>query len=175
MEHFERADEDVRVPALVRGSVDQPLTLSPKVMWLWRISWAVATVVFGIAAFLFAVVLTDNEIGRVALPVAVVALGVACGVFVPRVKYRRWSYWITDEAIELRHGVFIRSESSIPHFRVQHIDLKQGPLERAAGVMEVVISTASAATDATLPGVEKQQARVIREVVLARADADDAV
>ena len=81
----------------------------------------------------------------------------------------------TDETIELRHGLLFRAESSIPHFRVQHVDVRQGPLQRSAGIVELVISTASAATDATLPGVEPERADAIRRVVLARAEADDAV
>jgi membrane protein YdbS with pleckstrin-like domain len=69
----------------------------------------------------------------------------------------------------------VRVESSVPHFRVQHIDVRQGPLQRLAGVVDLQISTASAASDATLPGVEPERAEQIRALVLARAEADDAV
>jgi membrane protein YdbS with pleckstrin-like domain len=105
----------------------------------------------------------------VAVPFLVVA------VLVPAARYRRWRYWVTDDRIELRHGLVFRVESSIPHFRVQHIDVRQGPLQRLAGVVELVISTASAATDATLPGLAPDRAEHIRQMVLAHAEADDAV
>jgi len=53
--------------------------------------------------------------------------------------------------------------------------VRQGPLQRLAGVVDLQISTASAASDATLPGVEPERAEQIRALVLARAEADDAV
>ena len=57
------------------------------------------------------------------------------------------------DALELRHGVVRRIHSAIPYFRVQHIDVAQGPFERAVGLSRLVLHTASAGTDATIPGI----------------------
>lgn len=156
------------------GSEDAPLSLSPKVVLFWRVPWVIGTLVLvGIAA---AIAAASNATGVwTGIAIVLLLIGVAGGVLLPPAQYRRWRYWVTDDGIELRHGLVFRSESSIPHFRVQHIDVRQGPLQRWAGVTELVISTASAATDATLPGVEPERAATIRQVVLARAEADDAV
>ncbi len=156
------------------GSETSPLALSSKVVLFWRIPWVVATVVIAGAATAIALANQGNAL-RFLPAVLVLVAGTVGGVLLPPARYRRWRYWVTEDGIELRHGLLFRVESSIPHFRVQHIDVRQGPLERLAGVVELVISTASAATDATLPGVEPERAELIRQMVMARAEADDAV
>ena len=156
------------------GSEAQPLGLSPKVVLFWRLPWIIVTLVLA-AAMGAGVLWTDAPEIYLAGLVLVLAVGVVVGGVLPPIRFRRWLYWVTDDGIELRHGRVLRTESSIPHFRVQHIDIRQGPLQRWAGIVELVISTASAATDATLPGLEPERARAIRQVVLAHAEADDAV
>ena len=71
----------------------------------------------------------------------------------PRSRYRHWRYQVAPDALELRHGVVRRIHSAIPYFRVQHIDVAQGPVERAVGLSRLVLHTASAGTDATIPGI----------------------
>jgi membrane protein YdbS with pleckstrin-like domain len=156
------------------GSEAGPLSLSPKVVLFWRLPWVFVTLILLVGCALGAA-LSDATAAWVLAAGAVLVLGVVGGTLLPRARYRRWRYWVTAETIELRHGLLFRAESSIPHFRVQHIDVRQGPLDRLAGIVHLVISTASAATDATLPGLEPQQADAIRRAVLARAEADDAV
>lgn len=149
--------------------------LSPRVLLFWGLPWAILTVV--VLAVVVAVALAgDGSTAGAVLAVAVtLGLGGLATVLVPRLRYRRWWYRVTEDRLELGHGVLVRAESSVPHFRVQHIDLRQGPLQRLAGVVDLQISTASAASDASLPGVEPDRAERIRALVLARAEADDAV
>ncbi|NLD76833.1 MAG: PH domain-containing protein [Acidimicrobiales bacterium] len=156
------------------GSEGAPVSLSPKVIVFWRLPWVIITLLLVLGCTIGALA-TEGAAGWLIAGVVVLAVGITGGLLLPRARYRRWRYWVTDETIELRHGLVFRAESSIPHFRVQHIDVRQGPLQRSVGVVDMVISTASAATDATLPGVEPERADAIRQVVLARAEADDAV
>src|SRR4029453_5828496 len=93
----------------------------------------------------------------------------------PRASYRHWSYQVAEDALELRHGVVRRVHSAIPYFRVQHIDVAQGPVERAVGLARLVIHTASAGTDATIPGIAAGDAEGLRRLILARAGHGDAV
>lgn len=110
-----------------------------------------------------------------AATVVVGGAGWLLALVVPRARYRRWTFRITEDHLELKRGLVVRRESSVPHFRVQHIDFHQGPLQRLAGVVSVQVSTASAASGAVLPGVEPTEAERVRGLVLARAEADDAV
>jgi uncharacterized protein len=93
----------------------------------------------------------------------------------PRVDYRNWRYEVAEDALELRHGVVRRVHSAIPYFRVQHIDVTQGPVERLVGLSRLIIHTASAGTDATVPGIAAEEAEELRRVILARAGTGDAV
>ncbi|MEZ5139246.1 MAG: PH domain-containing protein [Acidimicrobiales bacterium] len=155
-------------------AADTPL--SPRILLLWRLGWLGGTGLLLVIALLFAALAADAPAAARVLPVVLVgAVGIALTVFVPAASYRRWRYGVTDDGIEIRHGLLVRQESSIPHFRVQHIDLHQGPLDRWRGIVKLSISTASPATDATLPGIEPEQARTLRARILERAEADDGV
>jgi membrane protein YdbS with pleckstrin-like domain len=95
--------------------------------------------------------------------------------WLPRASYRHWRYQVAGDALELRHGVVRRVHSAIPYFRVQHIDVAQGPVERAVGLARLVVHTASAGTDATIPGIATGEAEGLRRLILARAGSGDAV
>jgi hypothetical protein len=157
-----------------RVVVDTPL--SPRVVALWRAGWLIATAILLIPALLVAFGATDlPKVVRFGLPVAVAVIGTVLAVVVPNASYRNWRYAVTDDGVELRHGVLVRHESSIPHFRVQHIDIGQGPLDRWRGIVKLSISTASPASDGSLPGIEPDRAEELRARILARAEADDGV
>ncbi len=168
-------------PPATSVSRDEPdpstfTALSPRVMVLWRLAYGVGA---GVALLGALVVVGLNGSWptpvRIALPLVVAVVGVVLVVVVAAAEYRRWRYLVTDDGIELRHGLIIRNESSIPHFRVQHVDVRHGVLQRWLGIVSLSISTASPATDAELPGVEPARAEAIRRRVLDRAEADDGV
>lgn len=110
-----------------------------------------------------------------AVPVGAMAIGVALLVWLPRLAYRCWTYTVDDRALVLHHGVVFRSESAIPYFRVQHVDIERGPLERTWGLSRLVVRTASATTDATIPGLSEHDAADLRRLILERAGRGDAV
>lgn len=157
-------------------SSDGELPLSPRVVGLWRLGHAVAWTILTLVALLAAVLSTDLSYAvRFLIPFGVALLGIAVTVWLPDAQYRRWRYQITSDGIELRHGLVVRNQSSIPHFRVQHVDLRQGVLQRWRGIVSLSISTASPATDAALPGLDPDRAEHIRRQVIDRAEADDGV
>lgn len=159
------------------GSVGEAFVpLSPRVLWLWRLQAGLVGLVlwaaFAVACALATALPSGVRVAAVVLAAAAVVGLVATGT---AAVYRGWRYAITDDGVELRHGVVIRHESSIPHFRVQHIDVEQGPLDRWRGIVKLQISTASSASDASLPGLEPERAEAVRARILARAEADDGV
>ena len=129
--------------------------------------------IIGITMFLVAGADLPGPPGLVAGLVAV--LGGLAAWWLPRASYRHWSYQVATDALELRHGVVRRVHSAIPYFRVQHIDVAQGPVERAVGLARLVVHTASAGTDATIPGIAAGDAEGLRRLILARTGHGDAV
>ena len=154
--------------------VDTPL--SPKVVALWRAGWLIATAILMIPALIVAFAAVDLPLAvRSAIPLVVGLAGLTLTIVVPNASYRNWRYSVTDDGVELRHGVLVHHESSIPHFRVQHIDIGQGPLDRWRGIVKLTIHTASPASDGSLPGIEPHRAEELRARILERAEADDGV
>ncbi len=153
--------------------------LDPRIRTVWRLASLVGVGVVSLVVIASAIglVLADAAAPAVVGPVVVGSV-VGAGVLAwwwPGVRYRHWTYRMGDEALELAHGAVFRTESVIPYFRVQHVDTSQGPIERRLGLANLKVHTASAATDALLPGLAAGDAESIRRRMLAQVGDGDAV
>jgi membrane protein YdbS with pleckstrin-like domain len=93
----------------------------------------------------------------------------------PGVHYRHVSYLVSDDGVEIRTGVWWREVLSVPRSRVQHIDVSQGPLERAFGLGRLVVYTAGTNhARVELPGLAHGVALELRDHLMPRG-GDDAV
>lgn len=161
------------------GSFVEARPLDRRVVVVWTVQEAAA---FGVLAVAVLAADLAARLGGLDLPgppgLAAGLLAVVGGLaawWLPRASYRHWRYQVAGDALELRHGVVRRVHSAIPYFRVQHIDVAQGPVERAVGLARLVVHTASAGTDATIPGIAAGDAEGLRRLILARAGSGDAV
>jgi uncharacterized protein len=161
-----------------RGSADLH-ELDPKVVTVWRLNGAFTTAVPAVVAVAVAVILARNEVGgwwiAAAVAGAIAAIGGVLTVVWPPIAFRSWRYAVEADTLALRHGVVDQIHSVIPYFRVQHVDITCGPIERAYGLRRLVLHTAAATTDATLPGISESDAAELRRVILERAGRGDAV
>jgi membrane protein YdbS with pleckstrin-like domain len=153
--------------------------LDRRIITVWTVQEAVGFAVFALLALaidLGARLAGADVPGPPGLAAGLVAVaGAVDAWWLPRARYRHWRYQVAEDALELRHGVVRRVHSAIPYFRVQHIDVAQGPVERAVGLARLVVHTASAGTDATIPGIAAAEADGLRRLILARAGSGDAV
>jgi membrane protein YdbS with pleckstrin-like domain len=102
-------------------------------------------------------------------------LGGAFGAWLGRKHWRHTHWRLDDDGFTLRRGRMWRSETRVPQSRVQHLDLKRGPLERRYGLSTLVIHTAGSRHSAvTVTGLGEADAERLRDR-LARQDdgADD--
>lgn len=157
--------------------ISGPQTLNPRVRTMWHVLWALGAAV---AVLMATVTVLLAGAGRASPVVAVVVGAAALAVIVtaivgPRLHYARWRWELTDEGLEVSHGVLVRVESAIPTFRVQQIDVRQGPLERAFDLVSLQITTASSGSDGILPGIDADRAEDVRRQLLGRVAADDGV
>ena len=153
--------------------------LDRRIVVVWTVQEAVG---YGVLAVVLLAADVGARLAGVEVPgppgLAAGLVAVAGGVaawWVPRASYRIWRYQVAEDALELRRGLVRRIHSAIPYFRVQHIDVAQGPVERAVGLARLVVHTASAGTDATIPGIAAGDAEGLRRLILARAGHGDAV
>ncbi len=151
------------------------MALHRAVLVLWRVQALVAAAVVAVPLVSVGALAGDLPGALRAALVAAAAAGLVLAVWLPGLVYRGWRYRLGGEALELRHGVLTVRRSVVPYFRVQHVDLEQGPLERALGLARLKVHTASAGTDASLPGVELARAEEVRRLVLDRAEVGDGV
>ena len=89
---------------------------------------------------------------------------------IPR-QVRAMGYCEAADDLLFRKGILWRSLVAVPYGRMQYIDVQAGPLDRAFGIATVTLSTASAQTDAKIPGLPADEAARLREVLTSRGEA----
>jgi membrane protein YdbS with pleckstrin-like domain len=78
-------------------------------------------------------------------------------------RYSSWGYAEREDDLLVRRGVMFTRLSVVPYGRMQFIDVTAGPLERAFRLATVRLHTAAAATDARIPGLERDEAARLRD------------
>lgn len=161
---------DLRRDADPKGSdAEQPL--DPRARRLWSIYGGVSGAFIGVVTA-FGLAFVGNP-----WPLAVMLVPglAAAAAWYARLHWERWRWAITTEALELRHGVVRHKASYVPFHRIQQIDVERGPADRAFGLARLVVHTASATTDASLPGLAQDVARSLRRNLVEQASLDDGV
>ncbi len=93
----------------------------------------------------------------------------------PSLAFDRWSYALRDEDLLIARGVLIRAITAIPASRIQHVDVRQGPIEQWLGLARLQIHTASGVGgDGVIPGLELDDAESLRDQ-LVRVSGDGGV
>jgi membrane protein YdbS with pleckstrin-like domain len=112
------------------------------------------------------------EATAVAVLVAVVAvaLGVAGWSAVER-NWRAWGYAERADDLLVVHGVLTRRLVVVPYGRMQFVDVYAGVVDRMFGLAKVQLHTASASSDAYIPGLGPQEAARLRDRLATRGEA----
>lgn len=71
----------------------------------------------------------------------------------------------------VRHGIMFHTTSVVPYGRLQYVEVSSGPIERMFGLAGVELHTASASTDATIPGLPRAEAERLRDELAARGES----
>lgn len=78
-------------------------------------------------------------------------------------NWRAWGYVERSEDLYITSGVMFRSLTAVPFGRMQLVEVTSGPLERAFGLATVTLKTASADSDASIPGLLPEEAARLRD------------
>jgi membrane protein YdbS with pleckstrin-like domain len=90
-------------------------------------------------------------------------------LWAPPRRYRAWGYKMDAEELRLRRGVWTRVQTVVPLDHVQHIDVSQGPLERAFRICSLVLHTAGTLhSQIVVPGLTRDDAERMRDEIRAR-------
>ena len=133
---------------------------SPRLLVLRRLEVGALALTALIAAGVVAA-LGHTTIGLACLGGALV-LGLAAERFVSR-RFNAWGYAEREDDLLVRRGVMFSRLSVVPYGRMQFIDITAGPLERSFSLATVRMHTAAAASDARIPGLEREEAARLRD------------
>lgn len=127
---------------------DEPAErLDPRAKTLWRITGVLNMLPLLVGAGFASWALP--RLGGVSffvgvLPVlAVLALAVFVVGVAPGLRWRRWRYEIRLDEVDLQRGILWITRTLVPLARIQHVDTRQGPLQRRFGLSTVIFYTAA--------------------------------
>jgi membrane protein YdbS with pleckstrin-like domain len=86
-------------------------------------------------------------------------------------QVRAWGYAEREDDLLVRSGVMWRRIVVVPYGRMQYVDVQAGPLDRSFGIAQVQLHTASASSDASIPGLPPQEAARLRDRLASRGHA----
>jgi membrane protein YdbS with pleckstrin-like domain len=112
----------------------------------------------------------DSPIAGLAVAVVVAGIGALFAVLVWR-RYRAWGYAEREDDLLVRRGVLIRRLTVVPYGRMQFVDVTAGPVDRFFGLATVQLHTASARSDARIPGLANAEAERLRDRLAALGEA----
>lgn len=146
--------------------------ISPAYRSLRRLTTVlVAPIIFTIPAVLIGVLTGLWWISAILWGLAAVIVVVRL-ILVER-TWRSWGYVEREEDLYITHGVLFRSLVAVPYGRMQLVEVGSGPLERSFGLANVTLKTASAETNATIPGLTPDEAARLRDRLTELGEARD--
>lgn len=103
-----------------------------------------------------------------------VLIGAGFGIWLALKQYR-YTFWrLDEEGLAVRRGRLWQRETRVPATRVQHLDLKRGPLQRARNLATLVVHTAGTKHSAvTVPHLDAADAERLRDRLARQIDHDD--
>lgn len=144
--------------------------IDSRAVTVWRLAGAlgalIVVAVAGIAIGLAAADVLPPFVAAIGAGIAVVASVLIVGV-VPKVRWLRWRYEVSESEVYLRHGLIVRKRVLIPMTRVQHVDTTAGPLLRAFGLSTVTVATAGGEHE--IPALSDEVADRLRDRIAALA------
>jgi membrane protein YdbS with pleckstrin-like domain len=150
--------------------------VSPKFITLRLVQWAIGNLV---TVIVLALPLVFVLLGwwtwpplwlAITVPAVMLVLAIWRLVLIPR-QVRAIGYAERDDDLLIRGGIFFQRTMAVPYGRMQYVDVAVGPVERSLGLCTLKLHTASAGTNAHLPGLPASEGARLREQLSARGEA----
>ncbi|NOY26890.1 MAG: PH domain-containing protein [Oligoflexia bacterium] len=181
MQPSQQASQQPSQPDKPTASLADPSSyqaLDPRVVTLWRLQRLVSLGLVGLPmAVAIAVGLNMIAPSWVGLSAGLLLVlwRLILAMLWPTLMYRHFRYRVRDHDLLVQNGVLFRRWTSVPHSRIQHVDTRQGPLERLLGLQRLAVYTAAGmSADGSVPGLAEQDAERLRDQ-LSRRGGDDGV
>ncbi len=169
--HPRLPDEPVVPPAANTVTDWQPLPTRARTLFVFGnlFGFGIPAVVSLIPIGLF----TPWDALKLPLSLASLLLLPSFGVWLALKQYRYTQWRLDAQGFALRRGRMWRHETQVPTSRVQHLDLKRGPLERYFKLATLVIHTAGTRHSAvSVGGLDADDAELLRNRLGRQIDDD---
>lgn len=166
------ASESLLGPRAPSPAVPPVQRLDPRAVTLWRMTGALWWTLWTLCMVI------PNLVWHwpLWLMAPVAAMGAVWVAEVPAAAYRHYSWQVGEVDVRVMHGWWTRRVAVVLHSRIQHVDTRQGPVERALGLAAVVIYTAgSVGAMVAIPGLAAREAEALRDRLAQLGGTEDAV
>lgn len=158
-----QAKDDVFAPADIEWT-----SVSPRLAAVRRMILVIQLAVVAVALAVAAVLTSWNALW-VGLIIPLLAGGFSW-IAIGR-QVAAWGYAERADDLLIKRGLMFRQLVVVPYGRMQFVDVQAGPLERAFDVAQVQLHTASAGSDARIPGLNAVEAARLRDRLASRGQA----
>lgn len=142
------------------------------VLYLSRLVFIV--IVIGI--FCLSVVFLPFEIPSNYIWLSAIIIGLLLLVFLLITKsvFKVKAYGIRNKDIIYKTGLIFRSTTVVPFNRVQHVEIKSGPVDRIFGLSRLKVYTAGGSqSDLVIPGLKSETAQQLKELIITKTSGDE--
>ena len=105
------------------------------------------------------------------------------GIWLVLLLFSLWLSWkgfhiqghaIREKDVNYKKGVIFHSVTSIPFNRVQHCEIKQGPIARRFGLSTLEVFTAGGqSSDLSIPGITPEYAQQLKEYIMNKTSIEE--
>jgi membrane protein YdbS with pleckstrin-like domain len=107
--------------------------------WLWLVPLDLAP----IAAWTISALALPSLALALVVPLAILIIVPDVIAYVAiHLRYDTTWYVLTDRSLRIRRGIWVIHETTISFENVQHVEVRQGPLQRVFGIADVIVQTA---------------------------------
>lgn len=164
--------------------------LHPKAKWLffWQflLSWILSSWLLSLMAFVVVGRLSELLPSLISLEDSIFSLAKAIlllflGFILPSPllaffwatwEYNNYKYRLTDEGVKIERGIIWKKYITIPHEKIQNVDLVRGIIARILGLSDLHIQTAGYSgrmpAEGRIPGLDPRVAEGLKEDLLAK-------
>ena len=149
--------------------------LPPRARSLWVLTGAALGLALSLPA-VFVMAATDLVRRPELVALLVLLLGLLIGGWIGLRQFRSMAWRLDEDGFGYRRGRVFFREVRVPASRVQHLDLRHGPLERHWKLATLVIHTAGTKMSAvSVVGLDAEDAERLRDRLARQIDVDDAL
>jgi len=150
--------------------------LDKNAVWVVAVNWMIFFMILMIMltfAYLFTP-LMETEFALLPVVGLIILMTLSFSLIFYSFKFK--GYALREFDIIYKSGIFWRKQTVLPFNRIQHLESHRGPLERKFGLATLrLFSAGGHGADLTIFGLEYERANDIRQLLLDKIQADQAI